>query len=74
MSKKLTTGRGALGERSGSCVQTGSEEPEEAGGKGHGNMATEREEEGDTKKNKLTPAMVVHTRRQPEETGLQVPG
>lgn len=33
MSKKLTGERGALGERSGSCVQTGSEEPEEARGK-----------------------------------------
>lgn len=40
MSKTLTCGRGALGERSGSCVRTGSEEPEEAG---HQNMATERE-------------------------------
>lgn len=31
-------------------------------------------EEGDTKKNKPTQAMAVHTRRQREETGLQVPG
>lgn len=32
LSKKLTCGRGALEERSGSCVQTEPEGPEEAGG------------------------------------------